>query len=586
MSMLVAFLVLWGLPVGLVTEAATFYETQPSLWAESASLLKPSANVMLTCQARLATPDFQLFKNGVAQESVHLDSPAIKHQFLLTGDTRGRYRCRSGLFTRWSQLSKLLELTGPKSLPPPWLSMTPVSWITPGLNTTAVCRGGLLGVTFLLRREGDHEFLEMPEAQEDVEAAFPVHRAGNYSCSYRTHVAGTLSEPSATVIIEQLAAPPPPALMHHGESAQVLRPGDKVTLTCVAPLSGVHFQLRRGEKELLVPGSSTSPDRIFFHLNPVALGDGGHYTCRYRLHDNENAWSGDSTPVELILSDETLPAPEFTAEPASRNPAPARASRRTADVLLPSPAVPSSVCPSDVLIDVTRTQSPGEPESTAGAARRGRRSRLRSGTRQREDEAGAEAQVQARPGVWRGPNTCPLRPGPAPRPQLRAAWSGAVLAGRDAVLRCEGPIPDVTFELLREGETQAVETVRTPEAAANLELTFVGPQHAGSYRCRYRSWGPNTFQSELSDPVELLVAGDVSLGPVRWRLPGLCPPPGGPLPAPPLGTVVSAGSPQGSWGNRGRGSAQQRRCSWRRRWGSRLAAHHALPSRGRQGGRP
>uniref|UniRef100_A0A2K5HY21 Ig-like domain-containing protein n=1 Tax=Colobus angolensis palliatus TaxID=336983 RepID=A0A2K5HY21_COLAP len=409
MSMLVAFLVLWGLPVGLVTEAATFYETQPSLWAESASLLKPSANVMLTCQARLATPDFQLFKNGVAQESVHLDSPAIKHQFLLTGDTRGRYRCRSGLFTRWSQLSKLLELTGPKSLPPPWLSMTPVSWITPGLNTTAVCRGGLLGVTFLLRREGDHEFLEMPEAQEDVEAAFPVHRAGNYSCSYRTHVAGTLSEPSATVIIEQLAAPPPPALMHHGESAQVLRPGDKVTLTCVAPLSGVHFQLRRGEKELLVPGSSTSPDRIFFHLNPVALGDGGHYTCRYRLHDNENAWSGDSTPVELILSDETLPAPEFTAEPA-------------------------------------------------------------------------------------------------PRPQLRAAWSGAVLAGRDAVLRCEGPIPDVTFELLREGETQAVETVRTPEAAANLELTFVGPQHAGSYRCRYRSWGPNTFQSELSDPVELLVA--------------------------------------------------------------------------------
>lgn len=155
----------------------------------------------------------------------------------------------------------------------------------------------------------------------------------------------------------------------------------------------------------------------------------------------------------------------------------------------------------------------------AGAARRGRRSRLRSGTRQREDEAGAEAQVRARPGVWPGPTTRPLRPGPPPRPQLRAAWSGAVLAGRDAVLRCEGPIPDVTFELLREGETKAVEKVRTPEAAANLQLTFVGPQHAGSYRCRYRSWGPNTFESELSDPVELLVAGDVSLGPGCWSRP-------------------------------------------------------------------
>ncbi|XP_039322873.2 alpha-1B-glycoprotein isoform X1 [Saimiri boliviensis] len=304
MSMLVAFLLLWGLSLGPVTEAATFLETQPHLWAESESLLEPSAEVTLTCQARVRTADFQLFKNGVAQETVHLDAPAIKHQFLLTGDTWGRYRCRSGLFEGWTQLSELLELTGPESLPPPWLSVKPVSWITPGLNTTAVCRGGLRGVTFLLRQEGDHEFLEMSEAQEDVEATFPVHRAGNYSCSYQTHAAGAPSEPSNTVTIKELAAPPPPALRLHRESTQVLRPGSKVTFTCVAPLSGVQFQLRRGEKELLVPQSSTSPDRIFFHLNEVALGDAGPYTCRYQLRDNQNGWSGDSEPVELIVSND------------------------------------------------------------------------------------------------------------------------------------------------------------------------------------------------------------------------------------------------------------------------------------------
>nr|XP_011750029.1 alpha-1B-glycoprotein [Macaca nemestrina] len=498
MSMLVAFLLFWGLPMGPVTEAATFYETQPSLWAESESLLKPSANVMLTCQARLGTPDFQLFKNGVAQEPVHLDSPAIKHQFLLTGDTQGRYRCRSGLFTGWTQLSKLLELTGPKSLPPPWLSMTPVSWITPGLNTTAVCRGGLRGVTFLLKREGDHEFLEMPEAQEGVEAAFPVHQAGNYSCSYRTHVAGALSEPSATVIIEELAAPPPPVLMHHGESAQVLRPGNKVTLACVAPLSGVHFQLWRGEKELLVPRSSTSPDRIFFHLNAVALGDGGHYTCRYRLHDNENAWSGDSAPVELILSDETLPAPEFTAEPASRNPEPG--TRVRLRCLAPLEGARFALVREDGGGHrVHRLQSPAGTEAL-----------FELHNISVADSANYSCvYVDLKPpfGGSAPSERLELRvDGPPPRPQLRAAWSGAVLAGRDAVLRCEGPIPDVTFELLREGETKAVDTVHTPEAAANFELTFVGPQHAGSYRCRYRSWGPNTFESELSDPVELLVA--------------------------------------------------------------------------------
>ncbi|XP_011931666.1 PREDICTED: alpha-1B-glycoprotein isoform X2 [Cercocebus atys] len=407
MSMLVAFLLFWGLPMGPVTEAATFYETQPSLWAESESLLKPSANVMLTCQARLGTPDFQLFKNGVAQEPVHLDSPAIKHQFLLTGDTRGRYRCRSGLFTRWTQLSKLLELTGP-------------------------------------------------------------------------------------------TAPPPPVLMHRGESAQVLRPGNKVTLACVAPLSGVHFQLWRGEKELLVPGSSTSPDRIFFHLNAVALGDGGHYTCRYRLHDNENAWSGDSAPVELILSDETLPAPEFTAEPSSRNPEPG--TRVRLRCLAPLEGARFALVREDGGGHrVLRFQSPAGTEAL-----------FELHNISVADSANYSCvYVDLKPpfGGSAPSEHLELRvDGPPPRPQLRAAWSGAVLAGRDAVLRCEGPIPDVTFELLREGETKAVDTVRTPEAAANLELTFVGPQHAGSYRCRYRSWGPNTFESELSDPVELLVA--------------------------------------------------------------------------------
>ncbi|XP_017365112.1 alpha-1B-glycoprotein isoform X2 [Cebus imitator] len=406
MSMLVVFLSLWGISLGPVTEAATFFETQPLLWAESESLLEPSAEVTLTCQARLGTVDFQLFKNGVVQETVHLDAPAIKHQFLLTGDTRGRYRCRSGLSESWTQLSELLELTGP-------------------------------------------------------------------------------------------TAPPPPVLRLDRESTQVLRPGSKVTFTCVAPLSGVQFQLRRGEKELLVPRSSTSPDRIFFHLNKVALGDGGHYTCRYQLHDNQNGWSGDSEPVELILSNEKLPAPVFTAEPSSPNPEPG--TRVRLRCLAPLEGARFALVRED---------------------RGGRR------VHRFQSPAGTEAHFELRnisvadsanyscvyvdlepPFSGSAPSALlELRvDGPPPRPQLRATWSGAVLAGRDAVLRCEGTIPDVTFELLREGEPMAVKTVHTREASANLALIFLGPQHAGSYRCRYRSSWPNTFESELSDPVELLV---------------------------------------------------------------------------------
>ncbi|XP_008987078.3 alpha-1B-glycoprotein isoform X2 [Callithrix jacchus] len=406
MSMLVAFLLLWGLSRGPVTEAATFFETQPLLWAESKSPLEPSAEVTLTCQARLETVNFQLFKNGVAQEPVHLDAPAIKHQFLLTGDTQGRYRCRSGLSRGWTRLSELLELTGPTS-------------------------------------------------------------------------------------------PPPPALRLDRESTQVLRPGSKATFTCVAPLSGVEFQLRRGEKELLVPRSSTSPDRIFFHLNEVALGDGGHYTCRYQLRDNQNGWSADSEPAELILSDERLPAPVFTAEPASPNPEPG--TRVRLRCLAPLEGARFALVREDRGgRRVHRFQSPAGTEAhfelrNISVADSANYSCVYVDLEPPFSGSAPSARLELRVD------------GPPPRPQLRATWSGAVLAGRDAVLRCEGTIPDVTFELLREGETKAVETVYTREASANLALIFVGPQHAGNYRCRYRSWWPNTFESELSDPVELLV---------------------------------------------------------------------------------
>lgn len=98
--------------------------------------------------------------------------------------------------------------------------------------------------------------------------------------------------------------------------------------------------------------------------------------------------------------------------------------------------------------------------------------------------------------------------------------------GRDAVLRCEGEVPDVTFELLRVGEGEPSTRQWAAQPSADLVLTYVGPQHTGSYSCRYRSYWPNPFQSELSDPVELQVAGEASGGQgssVQWaglRLPG------------------------------------------------------------------
>ncbi|XP_073914669.1 alpha-1B-glycoprotein isoform X2 [Castor canadensis] len=509
MSALVALLLLWGLTLGPAAEGAVFFKTQPSLWADSKSLLEPWADMTLTCQARLETLDFQLFKDGVVQKLVHLDIPDMEYQFPLgavTNDNRGLYRCRSGLSSgTWTELSNLLEVTGTETLPPPLLSVEPVSWIIPGLNVTLLCHGGLRGVSFLLRREGDDEFLEVAETRKEGVASFPVHQAGNYSCSYQTHAAGGPSEPSATVTIEEVAVLPPPVLTSWGQYPKILGPGNRVGLICVAPLGGAEFGLWRLEgsvhKELQVPMSSTSPDRVFFDLDTEALGDGGPFICRYRLRGKDTVWSEDSEPTELVRSDESLPAPVLTAEPAGPRIAPGS------------------------LVEL-RCAAPGG----------GKRFAL-----QREDPGGRRLLAVRRPGrphavfqlrdvsaadsanyscvyVDLAPpfaGSAPSAPvelrvdGPPPQPQLRALWTRPVRAGRDAFLRCEGRVPDVVFELLRGAEAEPVVTLSAARdsQSADLALTFVGPQHTGNYSCRYRAQWPADFVSEPSDPVELLVAG-------------------------------------------------------------------------------
>lgn len=88
--------------------------------------------------------------------------------------------------------------------------------------------------------------------------------------------------------------------------------------------------------------------------------------------------------------------------------------------------------------------------------------------------------------------------------------------GRDAPLRCETSVPHESMELLGAG----VVMVSSSSPSEDLVLTYVGPQHAGNYSCRYRSRWP--LVSELSDPVELRVAGGVPLGWEIWIPP---PPP-------------------------------------------------------------
>ncbi|XP_058529967.1 alpha-1B-glycoprotein [Ochotona princeps] len=481
-------------------EAATFVDPRPLLLAESVTA---GQSVSLTCKGILPSLIFQLLKDGVAQSTVKLDEPAFKHQFLLgevTDESRGLYRCRSGLSESWTGLSNLVEIAGKGYLPPPLLSVEPVSWLIPGLEMTLLCQGTWRGVTFLLRREGDDKFQDMAEPDWNGKATFPVSQAGNYSCSYRIQAAGDLSEPSETVAIEELAVPPPPKLHLRDKSTEILRPGTCVDLECVAPLSGVEFELRGSKKNLDQSMSSTSPDRIFFHLNAVPREERGPYTCRYRLRGKTHSpWSADSAPVELVLSDGKLPAPQLWSELATQSPAPGMLVRL--QCLGPRAGLRFALMREVAGRSWVRDfQSPADNEAhfelpAVSVADSGNYSCVYMELA--PPFAGSVASKQWELQV----------DGPPPRPQLRPMWSGAVTPGRDAFLRCEGSLPGVTFELLKDGEEEASTVLHTDGASAELVLPYVGPQHAGNYSCRYRSSGELSFVSELSDPVALLVAG-------------------------------------------------------------------------------
>lgn len=303
------------------------------------------------------------------------------------------------------------------------------------------------------------------------------------------------------------ATPPPPPELTSSESFTVEPPEmARWILLCVAPRNDVEFQLRQGKREMKVPMVSTSPEQVSFYLKLSDMGDQSPFTCRYRL-SRMSVWSEDSEPLELMWSDETLPAPVFTAEPSAHQ--------------------------------SFESGSTVQLRCTAPSAGLRTGARLRFGLYLEDlDErtllqtlksSGNEAlfQLQNLSVTDSATYTCiytELAPpysgsapsnfvilmvnGPLPTPKLQALWTGKMPVGQHAVLRCQSDVPWITIDLLRDGKSVPYSILRVLSTHSDLGLHFVGPQHTGNYTCRYTFWGPKPVVSEPSNPVELLVEGN------------------------------------------------------------------------------
>ncbi|CAO2602198.1 A1bg [Lemmus lemmus] len=407
------------------------------------------------------------------------------------------------------EMSNLMEVTGTEPLPRPWLSVEPVSWITPGLSTFLVCHAPLPDVAFLLKREGDTSFPEVAETDGFLELAGPVHKPGTYSCSYLIHTSAVPSAPSDTVTIKEYVIPPPPVLTSSGSFTVIVPKKVHRTLICEAPLLDVEFQLRQGEHKLNLLSVSTSPEQIKFYLKRSDLGDQSPFTCRYRLHSN-TAWSGDSEPVELMWTDETLPAPELTAEPWNQT-------------IEPNSLVQfRCTAPMAGLRFGLHREDPDESILLRTLKTAGNEAVFQLHNVSAKDSADYSCVYMELAPPFSGSAPSELVKltvnGPPPPPKLQALWTGKVPAGSDVVLRCLSKVPGVTMELLRGGKIVPYRIYKVTSSWGDLVLPLVGPRHTGNYTCRYTSWNPDPFHSEPSNPVELIVQGRTSRAEVGFCL--------------------------------------------------------------------
>ncbi|CAM4618029.1 unnamed protein product [Lepidochelys kempii] len=227
------------------------------------------------------------------------------------------YHSRSEPFAVSSPSDPVQLVVRDPSLPRPSISLSPTGVTAPGADVTIRCQGQPRDVRFFLHKAGDlNPPRHMDPAGDGAEFRIPTvgrQHGGSYGCSYRPRsepfVSSQPSHPVQLVVAEP--SYPKPSISLNPSGGVSL--GGAVAVWCRGQHQGMRFVLNKEGRRF----QTVDPKGLeaVFPISNVSREDRGRYNCSYHSRSGSAAASSPSDPVELVVTDPSLPRPSISLSP-------------------------------------------------------------------------------------------------------------------------------------------------------------------------------------------------------------------------------------------------------------------------------